>query len=315
MFGKSRQAYYKALNHHVQESFQHKLVLDLVAKIRKKAKTPRWGLRKIYPLLQEDLALLGIKMGRDKLFELLGQNGLLVSKRKRKFFTTQSHHWLRKYDNLAENMVVWRPNQLWVSDITYVNFNGKVYYLYLITDAYSQKIVGWHVSLDLKAESALKALSKALSSRKNIPSHSLMHHSDRGVHYCSYDYTGLLKKNNIWISMTKPGSPHENGIAERMNGIFKEEWLIDLEEQHINVEKCLEQVITISNNMRTHQGLGNIIPNQIYYKGFLRQDTKPVIGKKYNWNKNAQPNNSNAIGLNDYSLTSCSSAEFAFALS
>jgi hypothetical protein len=115
--------------------------------------------------------------------------------------------------------------------------------------------------------------------------------------------------------MTKPGSPHDNGIAERMNGIFKEEWLIDLEEQHINVEKCLEQVITISNNMRTHQGLGNIIPNQIYYKGFLRQDTKPVIGKKYNRNKKAQPNNSNAIGLNDYSLTSCSSAEFAFALS
>jgi transposase InsO family protein len=321
LFGKSRQAYYKALNRHVQESFQYKLVLDLVAKIRKRSKTSRWGLRKIYPLLHEDLALLGIKMDRDKLFELLGQNGLLVSKRKRKFFTTQSHHWLRKYDNLAENMVVWRPNQLWVSDITYVNFNGKVYYLYLITDAYSQKIVGWHVSLDLKAESALKALRKSLSSQKDIPAHSLMHHSDRGVQYCSYDYTGLLEKNNIWISMTKPGSPHENGIAERMNGILKEEWLIDLEKQNIiNVEKCLEQIISIYNNMRPHQGLGYITPNQVHDKGFLRHDTERVIGKKYNWNKKAepkkaQPDNSNAIGPNDYSLTSCSSAELASASS
>lgn len=315
LFGNSRQAYYKALRRDAQEAFQEKLVLDLVAGIRKKSKTSRWGVRKLYPLLQGDMALMGIKMGRDKLFDLLRLNGLLVSKRKRRFFTTQSHHWLRKYQNLVQNMVVSRPNQLWVSDITYVQFNGKVYYLYLITDAYSQKIVGWNVAQDLKAESALKALKTALSSQKNIPPYSLAHHSDRGIQYCSYGYTGLLKKSKVWISMTKPASPHENAIAERVNGILKEEWLVDLENRKdINVNKCIDRIINIYNEMRPHNGLGNITPVQVHDKGFLRHDTERVIGKKYQWKKKtepvkARPAPSNATGPNDYSSASCSSAE------
>lgn len=321
MFGKSRQAYYKALNHSTQEAFTEELVLGLVSGIRRKSKTSRWGVRKIFPLLQDDLELLGIKMGRDKLFELLRVNGLLVSKRKRRFFTTQSHHWLRKHQNLIQNMVVSRPNQLWVSDITYVQFNGKPYYLYLITDAYSQKIVGWNVTLDLKAESALKALKMALSSQKYIPFYSLVHHSDRGIQYCSYDYTGLLENSKVWISMTRPASPHENAIAERVNGILKEEWLVDLEyKEDINVKKHIDQIIIIYNQMRPHNGLGNITPTQVHDKGFLRHDTERVVGKKYHWKKKAEPigtrpANSNAIGPNDYSLTSCSSAELASASS
>ncbi len=322
LFGKSRQGYYKVLNYHLQEAFQEVLVLNLVEKIRKRSKSKRWGVRKIYPLLQEDLVKFGIKMGRDKLFELLSYHGLLVSKRKRKFFTTQSHHWLRKYDNLANNMVVLRPNQLWVSDITYIEFNSTVYYLYLITDAYSQKIVGWTVALNLKAESALKALSLALSAQKDIAPNSLMHHSDRGVQYCSYEYTGLLKKNGILISMTKPGSPHENAIAERINGILKEEWLIDLEKQDItDVEKCLEEIINIYNEFRPHQGLGYSTPVQVHDEGFLRHDTERVIGKKYHYKKKktepikTRSDNSYAIGPNEYSLASCSTAELASASS
>jgi len=321
LFGKSRQAYYKALNYDIQEAFREELVLGLVSKIRRKSKTSRWGIRKLYPLLKEDMALLGIKMGRDKMFELLRSNGLLVSKRKRKFFTTQSHHWLRKHQNLVENLVVSRPNQLWVADITYVQFNSLPYYLYLITDAYSQKIVGWNVGLDLKAESALTALKTALASQKDIPPYSLMHHSERGIQYCSYDYTGLLEKNNIWISMTKPASPHENAIAERINGILKEEWLVDLEKQNtINVKSCIKQIISIYNEMRPHHGLGNNTPVQVHDKGFLRHDAERVIGKKYHWKKKtepvmARPAYSNAIGPNDYSLVSCSSAELTSASS
>jgi transposase InsO family protein len=321
LFGKSRQAYYKALNHSTQEAFTEELVLGLVSGIRRKSKTSRWGVRKIFPLLQDDLELLGIKMGRDKLFELLRVNGLLVSKRKRRFFTTQSHHWLRKHQNLIQNMVVSRPNQLWVSDITYVQFNGKPYYLYLITDAYSQKIVGWNVTLDLKAESALKALKMALSSQKYIPFYSLVHHSDRGIQYCSYDYTGLLENSKVWISMTRPASPHENAIAERVNGILKEEWLVDLEyKEDINVKKHIDQIIIIYNEMRPHNGLGNITPTQVHDNGFLRHDTERVVGKKYHWKKKAEPigtrpASGNAIGPNDYSLTSCSSAELASASS
>ena len=319
MFGKSRQAYYKAKDYDIQEAFEEVLVLDLVAKIRKRSQTSRWGVRKLYPLLTEDLSLLGTKMGRDKLFELLGANGLLVKRRKRKFFTTQSHHWLRKHQNLVADLVVSTPNQLWVSDITYVLITGTPHYLYLITDAYSQKIVGWNVTRDLKAESALKALRMALKSIKKLDPFSLMHHSDRGIQYCSYEYTGLLEKHNIWISMTKPASPQENAIAERVNGILKEEWLIDLEGISVtDVKTSIDQIIAIYNEMRPHQGLGNITPAQVHDKGFKRHDTERVIGKKYQWKKKAEPNkarqtNSHAIGPNGYSLTSCSSAELVSA--
>tara|TARA_R110000744_G_C19312232_1_gene556826 strand:- start:61 stop:1053 length:993 start_codon:yes stop_codon:yes gene_type:complete len=321
LFGKSRQGYYKALNYIYRGAFEEEVVLSLILKIRKKAKTSRWGLRKLNPLIQKDLTRMKIKIGRDKLFDLLRVNGLLVTKRKRKFFTTQSHHWLRKYHNLVENMVVYRPNQLWVSDITYLLLNGQVMYLYLITDAYSQKIVGWNLSLDLKAESALEALKMAFQSQKNINHYSLVHHSDRGVQYCSYDYTDLLKKKKVWISMTKPASPHENAIAERVNGILKEEWLEDIAgETNINSEKYIIKIIKIYNDMRPHESLGNLTPNQVHDKGFTRHDTERVIGKKYNWKKKTEPvkarsENSNAIGPNDYSLASCSSAELASALS
>ncbi len=319
LFGKSRQAYYKALNNTTQELLQEEIVLGLVAKIRTKSKTSRWGVRKLHPLLSPDLDLLGIKMGRDKLFELLGANGLLVSKRKRRFFTTQSHHWLRKHQNLVEHLVVSKANQLWVSDITYVSINGMPYYLYLITDAYSQKVVGWNITLDLKAESALDALKMVMNSTKNLTPFSLMHHSDRGIQYCSYEYTGLLESHNVWISMTKPGSPHENAIAERMNGILKEEWLVDLENITVNnVQTCIGQIITIYNEMRPHQGLGNATPIEIHDKGFKRHDAERVIGKKYHWKKKAEPitarlANSHAIGPNGYSSASCSSAELASA--
>lgn len=321
LFGKSRQGYYKALNYIYRGAFEEEVVLSLILKIRKKAKTSRWGVRKLNPLIQKDLTRMKIKIGRDKLFDLLRVNGLLVTKRKRKFFTTQSHHWLRKYHNLVENMVVYRPNQLWVSDITYLLLNGQVMYLYLITDAYSQKIVGWNLSLDLKAESALEALKVAFQSQENINHYSLVHHSDRGVQYCSYDYTDLLKKKKVWISMTKPASPHENAIAERVNGILKEEWLEDIAgETNINPKKYIIKIIKIYNDMRPHESLGNLTPNQVHDEGFTRHDTERVIGKKYKWKKKTEPvkarsENSNAIGPNDYSLASCSSAELTSASS
>lgn len=321
LFGKTRQGYYKALNQSCGEVFKEELVVSLVLKIRKKSKTSKWGLRKIYPLLEKDLTRLNIKIGRDKMFDLLRMHGLLVSKRKRRFYTTQSHHWLRKYHNLVQNMVIFRPNQLWVSDITYIELSGEVEYLYLITDAYSQKIVGWNIALDLKAESALEALKMAFGSQKNIPPYSLVHHSDRGVQYCSHDYTSLLESKQVWISMTKPASPHENAIAERMNGILKEEWLDDIKGNiNISSKNYIGQIIKIYNNMRPHQGLGNLTPNQVHDEGFPRHDTERVIGKKYTWKKKTEPNkvrskNSNAIGPNDYSLASCSSAELTSASS
>ena len=297
-------------------SLDQAMVIEMVNKIRKRAKTKRWGGRKIHKLLQKEFAGFAIKMGRDKLFDLLRDNGMLVRPRKRNYYTTQSHHWLRKYDNLIENLVVTRPNQLWVSDITYVKFDGQVYYLYLITDAYSQKIVGYYSSTNLKASSAIKALQMALNNNPVKQADNLIHHSDRGIQYCSEAYTQLLGKYRIHISMTKPASPQENAIAERVNGILKEEWLYDLDPKSNKVPQLLiSEIIKVYNQFRPHNTLANRTPEQIHNLGFLRHNGERVIGKTYSYRKKADPKKDQplasnyAIAPNDYSLSSCSAAE------
>jgi len=323
LFGKSKQAYYKQVSSSTDKATEEAMIIEMVHKIRKRAKTKRWGGRKLHGLIQEEQLGFSIKIGRDKLFDLLRENCMLVKPRKRRYFTTDSHHWLRKHDNLIENMVVNHPNQLWVSDITYVKFNKEVYYLYLITDAYSQKIVGFHVSMDLKANSAVKALQMALKDNKVKQAYKLIHHSDRGVQYCSKEYTGILNAHGILISMTRAASPQENAIAERINGILKDEWLYDLElKQDENPYKKIKQVIEIYNQIRPHNSLKKLTPCQVHDMGFLRHKAERVIGKTYNYSKKAvpkkrQPENSNnyAIGPYDYSLASCSPAELASALS
>lgn len=286
MFGKSRQGYYKQINEIEKTALNEQLVLNAVVKIRSRAKTDRWGVRKLKDYVNEELNCMNTKVGRDRLFDILRENNMLVRKRKRKYFTTDSHHWLRKYDNLIISKKLTTPNQLWVSDITYVKINkDKVVYLYLITDAYSQKIVGWHVSLDLKANSAVKALSMAIKNNKrNIQ--ELIHHSDRGVQYCSSRYVQMLIDNQIKISMTNPGSPQENAIAERINGILKEEWLYDLDLiNHEVAQRKIKQIIKIYNTYRPHNSLNNKTPDDIHSGRFLRHETERVIGKMYEYKK------------------------------
>jgi len=288
----------------------------MIEKIRKRAKTKRWGGRKLHKLLQEEMDGFSLKIGRDKLFDLLREHGMLVKPRKRNYYTTQSHHWLRKYDNLIENLVITKPNQLWVSDITYVKFDSQVYYLYLITDAYSQKIVGYYTSTNLKAESAIKALQMGLKNNSVKQANSLIHHSDRGIQYCSKAYTDLLAKYKIYISMTKPASPQENAIAERVNGILKEEWLYDLATESSKApQQLISEVIKIYNQLRPHNSLANSTPEQIHNLGFLRHNGERVIGKTYSYRKKTDPKKDQssvsnyAIAPDDYSLSSCSSAE------
>jgi putative transposase len=323
LFGKTKQAYYKQVSSSADKALEEAMVIEMVNKIRKRAKTKRWGGRKLHSLIKEELSGFSMKIGRDKLFDLLRENGMLVKSRKRRYYTTQSHHWLKKHENLIENIVISHPNQLWVSDITYVKFNKEVFYLYLITDAYSQKIVGFHVSIDLKANSAVKALRMALKDNKVKYAYKLIHHSDRGVQYCSEEYTGILIKHGILISMAKPASPQENAIAERVNGILKDEWLYDLElEQDENPYKKIKMIIEIYNQIRPHNSLKNLTPCQVHDLGFLRYKAERVIGKTYSYSRMAapkkrQPENTDnyAIGPYDYSLASCSPAELASASS
>ncbi|MHC9089050.1 IS3 family transposase [Tenacibaculum sp. IMCC1] len=273
LFGVTRQAYYQHLNRSLDTELWHELVVQEVIKIR--AHHPRIGTRKLYVLLEGFMLEHQIKMGRDALFDLLSTYGLLIRRRKRLVKTTQSHHWLKKYSNLIKDFVPVSPNELYVSDITYWKIANTYLYIHLITDAYSRKIVGYELSETLEAEHSIKALQMALSSLDKNANRYLIHHSDRGVQYCSYKYVKLLQDYQIQISMTENGDPLENAIAERVNGILKEEYLSCYEIDTFKEAKgLLEQVINLYNNERPHMSIGNLVPEKVHSNQLKKGDRK-----------------------------------------
>ena len=234
------------------------IVLRLVKDLRDSM--PMIGTRKtlfkIEPMLKEH----GIKMGRDQLFDLLRFHGLLIRRRKRGVITTDSFHWLKKYPNLVERFVVDSSEQVWVSDITYVKTVEGYSYLSLITDAYSRRIMGYSLHPTLESAGCINALDMALSNQV-FPERGLIHHSDRGVQYCSGNYVDILMANNISISMTQNGSPYENALAERMNGIIKSEFFPRRNFQsHNEARKAIDDIITIYNQQRPHASLNYLTP-------------------------------------------------------
>lgn len=257
VFGKSRQAYYQRNKYEYKERIKSEILLQLVAKQREKM--PRLGGRKLIEIIQPGIPQ-ELRLGRDLFFDFLRQNGLLIRKRRRKVRTTYSNHWLHKYPNLIKEFTPERAQQLWVSDITYVETNEGFCYLNLITDAYSRKIIGWQVGDTLEAKHTVKALKMALD---QLPARTkdLIHHSDRGVQYCCEEYVKFLNQNHIKISMTEDGDPRENAIAERVNGILKDEWLNQMKLQSkLEVIQWLEQIIRIYNQDRPHSSLGMKTP-------------------------------------------------------
>lgn len=264
-FGITRQAYYQNSWRASDISIEEELVLNEVKKIRKRHS--RMGTRKLYDKLQEFMLEHQIKMGRDALFDLLSANHMLVRKRKRRVQTTQSFHWLRKYPNLIKGFIPTSPNQLWVSDITYWKINDTYLYISFITDAYSHKIVGHHVAESLASVETIQALKMALSGLFKEPESrfELVHHSDRGVQYCHHEYVKLLQSNNIKISMTESGDPLENAIAERVNGIMKDEYLQDYDTKDIKQAKVvLERTVKLYNQERLHNSIGNLLPENVH---------------------------------------------------
>lgn len=227
-------------------------------------KHPRIGGRKLFNLLQSFLMDHQIKMGRDALFELLSENNLLIKKRKKTVKTTNSYHWYQKYKNKIKNYTPKQSNQLWVSDITYWKINSGFVYLSLITDAFSHKVVGYNLGATLEAIECIKALQMAISSLEKVEE-GLIHHSDRGAQYCCSEYVLLLGDNNIDISMTENGDPLENAVAERMNGILKEEYLECYQVDTIEQAKVLlDSVIKLYNEERPHNSIGNLNPTQVH---------------------------------------------------
>ena len=237
------------------------VVLTLVKEWR--TSMPLIGGRKLIFKLSPQLEEHGIKMGRDQLFDLLRFHGLLVRRRRRTVRTTDSHHWLKKYPNLIQDMILTAPEQLWVSDITYIRTLEGFSYLSLITDAYSRKIVGHCLYPTLEAEGCIEALRIALDGRRNDSPFVLVHHSDRGIQYCSSAYIELLTQVNIAISMTQSGSPYENALAERINGIIKGEFFPKrIYQNHREAKKSLTQIIWTYNEQRPHASLDYLTPSQ-----------------------------------------------------
>ena len=245
-----------------KEIFEEELVIQEVKKHR--VLQPRLGTRKLVVKLRDFVSWHHMKMGRDALFTLLREQDLLVRRRKRKVQTTFSKHWLKKYPNLIRDYVPTAPNALWVSDITYIVTSDGFAYLSLVTDAYSRKIVGFWLSETLEAAGSIKALSMAVKGCKNI--NGLIHHSDRGVQYCSKEYVKLLTKNGIKISMTENGDPLENAIAERVNGILKEELLKDKYDSFEAAQKGIAKAISIYNSLRPHLSCNMLTPDEAHQK-------------------------------------------------
>jgi putative transposase len=264
LLGVTRQAYYQHFWHQEQLFFEDELVISEVLRIRKNHR--HMGCRKIYELLQPFLLEHQIKMGRDRLFEVLSANYLLVRRRKKQTITTNSFHRFKKYPNLIRNFFPSSPNQLWVSDITYWRIKNGFLYISFITDAYSKKIVGYHVGESLQTSETIQALEMAISRISNEKKElELVHHSDRGTQYCSNEYVKLLEDSSIGISMTENGDPLENAIAERINGIIKEEYLNDYQVNNLEEAKeLLDAVIQLYNNERPHMSIGNLTPNQVH---------------------------------------------------
>lgn len=273
LFGYTRQAWYDTKKRQSQVQLSEVLVLKEAQKLRKEHK--KMGCEKLHGVMQPFLNEHGIKMGRDKFYYLLSEHGLQVRKTRRKAKTTNSNHLYKKYPNIVRDIELSNAGKLWVSDITYIRTRYGFAYLSLITDAYSKKIVGWCLWPDLTSTGALNALEMAVACEH--VTNKLIHHSDRGIQYCCYDYVNYLKGSNIQISMTENGDPYENAIAERVNGILKDEYdLYDTFNDYNHAHEAVKIAIDKYNNQRPHRSCGMLTPAQAH---------KQTGALKKHWNK------------------------------
>ena len=260
-FGLKRNAYYKHKNRADKRVNLEQQIIDIVRKRRKSL--PREGVRKLMKSLDKEFVKANIKVGRDTLFKVLRKYNMLTLRKKTSARTTNSYHRFYKYSNIIKDLKVTRPNQVWVSDITYIRTIKGFCYLALITDMHSRKIVGFDISDSLELKGCVRALNKAIYQAKNI--HGLIHHSDRGIQYCSNVYTQILKRKNINISMTEENHCYENALAERVNGILKDEFYLDQTFMNTtHAKRAAKNAINLYNEIRLHLSLNFKTPNMVY---------------------------------------------------
>lgn len=237
---------------------------------------PRLGTRKLYYLLKDNFEHLGIKIGRDAFFDYLRSEQMLIKPRKTYTKTTNSKHWLKKHPNLLKQHSPTRPEQVFVSDITMIKTRTSTCYLSLVTDAFSRKIMGYKLSNDMSSDKVVQALKMAVNNR--ITDLPLVHHSDRGVQYCSSVYQETLNQNHILPSMTDGYDCYQNALAERMNGILKAEFLVHQCNHISDLEKLIKQSIDIYNNERPHLSLTMKTPT------FIHEKTEAITNSGFNFN-------------------------------
>lgn len=255
----TRQNYYKTRKTRNKGVVEAGRILEHVR--RERAVQPRLGCRKLLCVIGDKLENEGIGIGRDRFFNLMRCNGLLIKHKRSYCRTTDSRHSFKIYGNILKNIIVTRPNQAFVSDITYIKTAGSFVYLALVMDVYSRMVVGWDCSNSLESVGAQRALKKAL---RQLPQNaSIIHHSDRGCQYCCHDYIKLLKNHSI--SMTEENHCYENGAAERLNGILKQEYgLGGIFRNKKHALKAVRQAITLYNNRRPHLALGFEVPAKVH---------------------------------------------------
>lgn len=277
LFGKSRQAWYDLQGRKQQELFHEQVVVELVQ--QKRALLPRVGGIKLFAMLRGELADHRISIGRDAFYSVLRDNELLVPSKRRYAVTTQSNHRFKKWPDLVQRRRPVLAEEIWVSDITYLRTQSGFIYLSLITDAFSRKIVGYHLSQSLKATGCIAALNKAISGR-SYPDRPLIHHSDRGIQYCCDAYVKVLLDNKFQISMTQDGSPYDNAVAERVNGILKAEF--DLYRTFDSYRDAINPVcraIAAYNTIRPHFSCNLQTPNQAHERE--EENTQKVFADVY----------------------------------
>ena len=286
VFEHSKQAYYKQLQHNANTVVKEEVIVGLIKKKREIWK--RGSGRNLHQCLQKEFKTHGIKIGRDKFFDVLRNNHLLIKPKRCRTKTTCSYHHFNRYKNLIENTVPARANEVWVADITYLWLKpqDKFCYLSIITDLYSRKIVGHCVHESLNVKGCIAALKQAIRNRKD-KSESLIHHSDRGVQYCCHAYVKLLQKQQVQISMTQTGDPLENAVAERIHKTIKEEFTDDRQINFCNIEQAkteIKKFIEFYNQQRPHRSVQWLTPNEAYQcTGALRRVWKTYRRKAFQW--------------------------------
>ena len=249
-----------------------------MVRITRKKITAKMGGKKLYHEIKPEMEQLNIKMGRDRFYSFLRHHNLLVPKTKNYHTTTNSKHMFRKYPNLVKDKVPTRPEQLWVSDITYIKTENGHNYLALVTDAYSKKIMGYKLATHMKTSLCTDALKMAIKNRK-YPGQKLIHHSDRGFQYCNPTYTQYAEDNNISMSMTEQYDPYENAVAERINRTIKYEFgLRETIKNTTLAKKMTDRSVEIYNNLRPHLSLDMQTPNSAH-------DSKITNYRSYRKNK------------------------------